>query len=79
VALIPQVDSPQSLGEFHLISLLYFMYKLFVKVLALWLVSMKENHLVQQSNFSDIVVAINEVVELAKKSKHDCLIFQSGL
>jgi len=25
------------------------------------------------------VVAINEVVELAKKSKHDCLIFQSGL
>lgn len=86
VALIPKVDSPQSLREFHPISLLGSLYKLVDKVLASRLASVMDKIISSNQyvflkcmQLVDGVVVVNQVVDLAKKSKQDCLIFKESL
>jgi len=86
VALIPKVNSPQSLVEFHLISLLGSLYKLVDKVSASRLASMMDKIIssnqyvfLKGRQLVDGVVVVNQVVDLAKKSKQDCLIFKESL
>jgi hypothetical protein len=83
VALIPKVKSPFSLDEFRPISLLGSLYKLVAKVLAARLapvmhsiVATTQSAFLKGRLLVDGVVVINEVVDLAKKSGKDCLIFK---
>jgi hypothetical protein len=83
VALIPKINSPFSLSDFRLISLLGCLYKIVAKVWTGRLASVMD-HLVAptQSAFLkgrqlvDGVVVVNEVVDLAKKIGQSCLIFK---
>ncbi|GAU34029.1 hypothetical protein TSUD_16170 [Trifolium subterraneum] len=83
VTLIPKVSSPTSLSDFRLISLLGCLYKLIAKVLAKRLakvmdtiIASNQSTLIKGRNLVDGVLVVNEVVELAKKSKRECLIFK---
>lgn len=83
VALIPNVKSPFSLKDFRPISLLGSLYKLISKVLACRLskvmasiISNSRSAFLKGRNLVDGVVVINEVVDLAKKSKRECLILK---
>lgn len=77
VTLIPKVDSLSQMGDIQLISLLGSLYKLMAKVLVGRLVGVM-NKLIfsNQSNILkgrflvDGVVDVNELVDLAKKSKN---------
>jgi hypothetical protein len=83
VALIPKINSPFSLGDFHLISLLGCIYKIIAKVLTARLARVTD-HLVAQTQSAflkgrhlvDGVVVINEVVDLAKRNGQSCVIFK---
>lgn len=69
-------------GDFRPISFVSFCYKLVFKVLATKLYNVMDK--IMYSNQSTIfkgllvygVVAVNEIVDLTKKSKKDCLIFK---
>ncbi|GAU36760.1 hypothetical protein TSUD_213250 [Trifolium subterraneum] len=83
VTLIPKVSSPTSLSDFRPISLLGCLYKLIAKVLAKRLakvmdsiITSNQSAFIKGRNLVDGVLVVNEVVELAKKSKRDCLIFK---
>lgn len=83
VALIPNVKSPFSLMDFRPISLLGSLYKLISKVLACRLskvmasiISNSRSAFLKGRNLVDGVVVINEVVDLAKKPKRECLILK---
>ncbi|GAU32090.1 hypothetical protein TSUD_152950 [Trifolium subterraneum] len=83
IALIPKVLSPHQVSEFRPISLLGSLYKLLSKVLASRLGTVMDNIISKsQSAFIkgrflvDGVVVINEVVDLAKRAKEECVIFK---
>jgi hypothetical protein len=81
--LIPKVSSPLELKDFRPISLIGCLYKLLAKVLARRLAYVMNNIIsYSQSNFLkgrhlvDGVLVVNELVDYAKKSKKECLIFK---
>ncbi|GAU24549.1 hypothetical protein TSUD_148900 [Trifolium subterraneum] len=83
VALIPKVSSPCSLPDFRPISLLGCLYKLIAKVLAKRLakvmdsvIASNQSAFIKGRNLVDSVLVVNEVVDSAKKSKKECLIFK---
>ncbi|GAU21871.1 hypothetical protein TSUD_33680 [Trifolium subterraneum] len=83
VTLVPKVSSPNSLSDFRPISLLGCLYKLIAKVLAKRLakvidkvISSNQSAFIKGRNLVDGVLVVNEVVELAKKTKRECLIFK---
>jgi hypothetical protein len=83
LTLIPKVSSPQSLGDFRPISLLGCLYKLVAKVLAARLakvmddvISNTQSAFIKGRQLVDGVVVVNEVIDFAKKSKKECLIFK---
>ncbi|GAU43110.1 hypothetical protein TSUD_373050 [Trifolium subterraneum] len=83
VTLIPKVSSPSSLTDFRPISLLGCLYKLIAKVLAKRLakvidsvIAPNQSAFIKGRNLVDGVLVVNEVVELAKKAKKECIIFK---
>jgi hypothetical protein len=83
LTLIPKVASPQALGDFRPISLLGCLYKLVAKVLAArlakvmdFLIPNTQSAFVRGRQLVEGVVVVNEVVDFAKKSGKQCLIFK---
>ncbi|PNX74297.1 ribonuclease H [Trifolium pratense] len=83
VTLIPKVNSPFSLGDFRPISLLGCLYKLIAKVLTNRLakvmnslIATNQSAFIKGRNLVDGVLVVNEVVDLARRSGKDCMIFK---
>jgi hypothetical protein len=83
VALIPKVRPPLGLTDFRPISLLGCLYKLVAKVLAARLgkvmdsiVNSTQSAFIKGRSLVDGVVVVNEVLDLAKKTGKNCLIFK---
>ncbi|MCH79641.1 LINE-1 reverse transcriptase like, partial [Trifolium medium] len=83
VALIPKVSSPFGLSDFRPISLLGCLYKLVSKVLAVRLgkvmnslISSTQSAFIKGRNLVDGVVVINEVLDVAKKTGKEVLVFK---
>lgn len=83
VALIPKVQVPLSLKEYRPISLLGSLYKFLSKVLAARLSKVmnsiifgSQSAFLKGRHLVDGVLVVNEVVDLAKRSKRECLIFK---
>ncbi|PNX68012.1 cysteine-rich receptor-like protein kinase, partial [Trifolium pratense] len=83
IALIPKVDSPQRLNDFRPISLVGSLYKILAKVLANRLrlvmgsvVSASQTAFVQGRQILDGILVVNEVVDEARKSKKELLLFK---
>jgi exonuclease III len=83
VALIPKVRPPLGLSDFRPISLLGCLYKLVAKVLAARLgkvmdslINSTQSAFIKGRNLVDGVVVVNEVVDVAKKSGRECMIFK---
>jgi hypothetical protein len=83
ITLIPKVACPHQLCEFRPIALLGCLYKLLSKVLANRLgkvmdsiISKNQSAFIKGRHLVDSVVVANEVVDLAKRSKNDCLVFK---
>jgi hypothetical protein len=83
VTLIPKVHSPTSLGDFRPISFLGSLFKLVAKVLAGRLAPVMDK-LISSNQFAFIkgrqlvnrVVAVNEIIDFARKGRKECLIFK---
>ncbi|MCH83868.1 LINE-1 reverse transcriptase like [Trifolium medium] len=85
ITLIPKVKSPQSSGEFKPISLLGCLYKLVSKVLAARLAKVigslipnTQSAFIKGRSLVEGVVAVNEVIDYAKKSQQDLGFVTSG-
>jgi hypothetical protein len=83
VTLIPKVSSPSSIPDFRPISLLGCLYKIIAKVLAKRLalvmdslISTNQSAFIKGRNLVDGVLIMNELVDWAKKTKKECLIFK---
>jgi hypothetical protein len=83
ITLIPKVLNPHQLCEFRPISLLGSLYKLLSKVLARRLgkvmnsiISKNQSAFIKGRHLADGVVVANEVIDLAKRSKKECLVFK---
>jgi hypothetical protein len=83
VTLIPKVNSPFSLGDFRPISLLGILYKLIAKVLASrlakvmnTLIAPTQSTFIKGRNLVDGVLVMNELVDLARRQRKQCLIFK---
>ncbi|XP_024640828.1 uncharacterized protein [Medicago truncatula] len=83
IALIPKVASPQSLNEFRPISLVGSLYKILAKILANRLrqvigsvVSETQSAFVKDRQILDGILIANEVVDEARRSKKDLLLFK---
>jgi hypothetical protein len=83
ITLIPKVPSPTRIGDFRHISLLGSLYKLVAKALASRLstvmdklISSNQSAFLKGRQLVDGVVAVNEVIDAARKAKKDCLIFK---
>ncbi|MCH87373.1 LINE-1 reverse transcriptase like, partial [Trifolium medium] len=83
VTLVPKVNSPSDISDFRPISLLGCLYKLIAKLLAKRLakvidsvIAPNQSAFIKDRNLVDGVLVVNEVVELAKKTKRECLIFK---
>jgi hypothetical protein len=83
ITLIPKVSSPCSFSDFRPISLLGCLYKIIAKVLTKRLasvmdtvISTNQSAFIKGRNLVDGVLIVNELVDLAKKSKKECLIFK---
>jgi len=83
VTLIPKVNNPSSLKEYRLISLLGCLYKILSKVLAARLskvmnsiISASQSTFLKGRHLVDGVLVVNEVVDLARRSKRECLILK---
>jgi hypothetical protein len=83
VTLIPKVNSPFSLGDFRPISLLGSLYKLIAKVLASrlakvmnTLIAPTQSAFIKGRNLVDGVLVTNELVDLARRQRRQCLIFK---
>ncbi|GAU33007.1 hypothetical protein TSUD_358740 [Trifolium subterraneum] len=85
LTLIPKVKSPQSLDDYRPISLLGCWYKLLAKVLASRLASVigtlipkTKSAFLKGRQLVEGVVAVNEVIDFAKKFRKDCVILKVG-
>jgi hypothetical protein len=83
VTLIPKVNAPASLNQYRPISLLGSLYQLLSKVLAKRLskvmnsiISASQSAFLKRRHLVDGVLFVNEVVDLAKKAKRECLILK---
>jgi hypothetical protein len=83
VALIPKVRPAFDLKDFRPISLLGCLYKLVAKVLAARLgkvmdslINSTQSAFIKGRNLVDGVVVVNEVLDLAKKTGKDCMVFK---
>ncbi|KAK2426239.1 hypothetical protein P8452_40952 [Trifolium repens] len=83
LTLIPKVKSPQSLGDYRPISLLGCLYKMVAKVLATRLtmvlgdlIPKTQSAFLKGRQLVEGVVVVNEVIDFAKKSGKECLIFK---
>jgi hypothetical protein len=83
LTLIPKVASPQSLGGFRPISLLGCIYKLVAKVLVARLARVigdlipnTQSAFIKGRQLVDGVLVVSEVIDYAKKSGKECLIFK---
>ncbi|GAU47706.1 hypothetical protein TSUD_177110 [Trifolium subterraneum] len=83
ITLIPKLFIPQQLCEFRPISLLGSLYKLMSKVLSNRLrkvmnsiISSNQSAFIKGRHLADGVVVANEVVDLAKRAKKECLVFK---
>jgi len=83
IVLIPKVESPQRLNDFHSISLVGSMYKILAKVLANRLrsiigsvISDNQSTFVKGRQILDGILVANEVVEDARKCKKELLLFK---
>jgi hypothetical protein len=83
VTLIPKVDSPFSLSDYRPISLLGCLYKIIAKVLVNRLskvmngiIAPTQSAFLKNRNLVDGVLVVNEVVDLAKKTGRDCMVFK---
>ncbi|PNY14389.1 cysteine-rich receptor-like protein kinase [Trifolium pratense] len=83
IALIPKTDSPQRLNDFRPISLVGSLYKILAKVLANRLhqvigsvISESRTAFVKNRQILDGILIANEVVDEARKSKKDLLLFK---
>lgn len=83
ITLVPKNDNPQGLGEYRPISLIGSIYKILAKVLTNRLKKVLPNVISDcQSTFwggrniLDGVVVLNELVDLAKTKKNECMFFK---
>ncbi|KAK2433359.1 hypothetical protein QL285_018637 [Trifolium repens] len=83
IALIPKIESPQRLNDFRPISLVGSLYKILAKVLANRLrlvvgsvVSEAQTAFVKSRQILDGVLIANEVVDEARRSKKELLLFK---
>ncbi|GAU35673.1 hypothetical protein TSUD_162450 [Trifolium subterraneum] len=83
IALIPKVDNPQRLNEFRPISLVGSIYKILAKVLANRLrvvigsvISESQTTFMQDRQILDGILIANEVVDEARKTKKELLLFK---
>ncbi|PNX76937.1 cysteine-rich receptor-like protein kinase, partial [Trifolium pratense] len=83
IALIPKIDSPQRLNDFRPISLVGSLYKILAKVLANRLrfvigsvISESQTAFVKNSQILDGILIANEVVDEARKSKKELMLFK---
>jgi hypothetical protein len=83
VTLIPKVESPFGLSDFRPISLLGCLYKIVAKVLANRLakvmnsiIAPNQSAFLKGRNLVDGVLVVNEVIDLAKKSGKECMVFK---
>ena len=83
IALIPKVDSPQRLNDFRPISLVGCLYKILSKVLANRLrmvigkvISDTQSAFVKERQILDGILIANEVVDKARKTKKELLLFK---
>jgi hypothetical protein len=83
LTLIPKVKNPEKLGDYRPISLLGCIYKLLSKVLAARLakvmgsiISASQSAFLKGRQLVDGVLVLNEVVDSARKTGKECLIFK---
>ena len=83
IALIPKVDSPQWVADFRPISLVSSVYKILSKVLANRLrkvvgkfISTTQSAFIKGRQILDGILIANEIVDDAKKSKKELLLFK---
>jgi hypothetical protein len=83
LTLIPKVSSPQNLGDFRPISLIGCLYKLVANVLAARLAKVigelipnTQSAFIKGRQLVDGVLVVNEVIDYAKKSGKECVIFK---
>ncbi|GAU35310.1 hypothetical protein TSUD_389350 [Trifolium subterraneum] len=83
ITLIPKVHSSFNIRDFNPISLVGSLYKIIAKVLAKRLtkvmdklISPNQSAFIKGRQFVDGVLAVNEIIDLAKKSRKECLIFK---
>jgi len=83
IALIPKVECPQTLNDFHPISLVGSLYKILAKVLANRLrqvigtvLSNTQSAFVKNRQILDGILIANEVVDEARKTKKELLLFK---
>ncbi|CAJ2635027.1 unnamed protein product [Trifolium pratense] len=83
IALIPKTDSPQRLNDFRPISLVGCLYKILAKVLANRLrqvigsvISESQTAFVKNRQILDGILIANEIVDEARKSKKDLMLFK---
>ncbi|GAU48536.1 hypothetical protein TSUD_282880 [Trifolium subterraneum] len=83
LALIPKKDHPQQLSDYRPICLIGILYKLLSKVLAARLkkvmgklISTCQSAFLPGRQILDGVVALNEIIDLAKRRKDRCLLFK---
>jgi len=83
IALIPKVQSPQRLNDFHPISMVRCMYRVLAKVLANCLcsvigsvVSHSQSAFVKVKQILDGILIANEVVDEARRTNKELLMFK---
>jgi hypothetical protein len=83
VTLIPKVDSPFGLSDYRPISLLGCLYKIIAKVLVNRLskvmnviIAPTQSAFLKNRNLVDGVLVVNEVIDLAKKTGRECMVFK---
>ncbi|GAU20198.1 hypothetical protein TSUD_352620 [Trifolium subterraneum] len=83
VTLIPKVNLPFGLGDYRPISLFGCLYKIIAKVLTNrlakvmdFLIASNQSAFIKGRNLVDGVLVVNEVLDLAKRTRSPCVIFK---